>query len=230
MARPHRRPSGLARSRSSTRSTSSSGRGHRFRKQVVQRSPDHHLDQLALVGRGRRSDRADVAAVAQHGHAVGDGGRPRRTCARCRSWSRRAALSAAMTSNRRSISLSTQRRRRLVEDEQPGVEREGLGDFDELLLADPQPLDRPVWSTRGTLRRASSAAASRCMRRRRASRQRLRGSRPRKMFSATVSSGMRLSSWWMVAMPRRWASRGPVQREWLAIEETLAVVVRCRPR
>ncbi len=42
--------------------------------------------------------------------------------------------------------------------------------------------------------------------------RKLRGWRSRKMFSATVSSGMRLSSWWMIAMPARSASRVPVKR------------------
>ena len=36
-----------------------------------------------------------------------------------------------------------------------------------------------------------------------------KGAWPRKMFSATVRSGNCSSSWWMVAIPRRWACAGP---------------------
>ena len=38
------------------------------------------------------------------------------------------------------------------------------------------------------------------------------GSRPRKMFAATPSSGTRFSSWWMIATPARSASRTLVNR------------------
>ncbi len=36
-------------------------------------------------------------------------------------------------------------------------------------------------------------------------------SRPRKMFAATVRSGTRFSSWWMIRMPASSASRGPAK-------------------
>ena len=38
----------------------------------------------------------------------------------------------------------------------------------------------------------------------------LRGSRPMKMFCATVRSGIRLNSWWMMLMPSSSACLGDV--------------------
>ena len=47
---------------------------------------------------------------------------------------------------------------------------------------------------------------------------------PRKMFSATVSSGNSSSSWCTVAMPAACASRGEANRTGRAIDEDLALV------
>ena len=58
----------------------------------------------------------------------------------------------------------------------------------------------------------SSAAASSCIRPKSISPSGPRGSRHRKMFWATVSSGSRLSSWWIMEMPRRWTSSGVAPR------------------
>ena len=53
----------------------------------------------------------------------------------------------------------------------------------------------------------------------------MRGSRPRKMLSATVSSGTRLSSWWMMAMPAASAWRTLAKRTGRPSTSSLAVVV-----
>ena len=82
-----------------------------------------------------------------------------------------------------------QRRGRLVHDEDARVERQRLGDLDELLLADaqpgdprlrveldPEPLEQAPRRPRPCVRRSRISPAS-------------SGSRPRKMFAATPSSG-----------------------------------------
>ena len=70
---------------------------------------------------------------------------------------------------------------------------------------------RPSRRRRGRGCRASRAARARARAHRapsRARRSAVRGAWPRKMFSATVSSGNSSSSWWTVAMPAACASRG----------------------
>src|SRR6185312_17232160 len=57
------------------------------------------------------------------------------------------------------------------------------------------------------LRRASSSAARRRTARR-STRPSLRGSRPSRMFSATVRLGQRFTSWYTVAIPASWAAPG----------------------
>ena len=100
----------------------------------------------------------------------------------------------------------------LVHDEDAGVERQGLGDLDELLLAHAQAggarLGVEVDAEAGEeLCRAATTMARRS--RKRPARS---GSRPRKMLAATLSSGTRLSSWWMMATPARSASRTLAKR------------------
>ena len=86
-------------------------------------------------------------------------------------------------------------RGRLVHDQHSRVERERLGDLDHLLLghgkvADPAPRVHPqVRATRtGPRARVLSARSSRT------NGSRARGSRPMKMFWATVRCGIRFSS------------------------------------
>ena len=119
-----------------------------------------------------------------------------------------------------------QGRGRLVHDQDAGLERQRLGDLDQLLLADPQGADAGV----GVEVDAQAGSAARGAARSRAAAvddqpgdQRV--SRPRKMLSATLSSGTRLSSWWMMAMPAASASRGAGEADRRAIERELAVVV-----
>ena len=57
---------------------------------------------------------------------------------------------------------------------------------------------------------SSSSAAAFICRRRSTKTASLTFSAPRKMFSATVMPGTRLSSWWMIASPCSVASRVPV--------------------
>ena len=85
-------------------------------------------------------------------------------------------------------------RGRLVHDQNARVERQRLGDLDQLLLADAQLGDAAL-RRRCRCRAASeSAFAALTMRRRSTIVPTISGSRPRKMLSAAVSSGTRLSS------------------------------------
>ena len=59
--------------------------------------------------------------------------------------------------------------------------------------------------------RSSRAAAERLLALRSTISPAISFSRPRKMLSATLSSGTRLSSWWMMAMPASSASRTPAK-------------------
>ena len=106
-----------------------------------------------------------------------------------------------------------QRRGRLVHDQDARLERERLGDLDELLLADAEAR-RPAPPGRGRCRagRGGARAAARPWRGGRGRGRRGSGSRPRKMLAATLSSGTRFSSWWMMATPARSASRTLAKR------------------
>ena len=138
-----------------------------------------------------------VPAVLQHGHPVGELRTPRAAGGRCRSTARpRVAAAGGPGRTARSTSCVGQRRGRLVHDQDAGVERQRLGDLDHLLLGDRQragtgvrganvPLPQLVEQRRGS----RSSIGRRSMTPNRA------GSRPRKMFSATVRSGSRLNSW-----------------------------------
>ena len=102
--------------------------------------------------------------------------------------------------------------RRLVEDQQAGVHREGARDRDELLLRGGQAAAAACAATRLTPMRP---AAARCRRpcagdRAAAAARRECGSRPRNTLPATSSVSISSSSWWMTAMPSRAASAGSV--------------------
>ena len=101
---------------------------------------------------------------------------------------------------------------RLVHDQDAGVERERLGDLDELLLADPQAADAGLGVEVDAEAGEQRAGRRRPSRGGRGRGRRGSGSRPRKMLAATLSSGTRLSSWWMMAMPAASASRTPAKR------------------
>ena len=89
----------------------------------------------------------------------------------------------------------------LVHDEDAGVEREGLGDLDELLLAHAQAGDAGVGVEVDPEAGEERPRGGGDMARRSRKRPARSGSRPRKMLAATLSSGTRFSSWWMMATP-----------------------------
>ena len=73
-------------------------------------------------------------------------------------------------------------------------------------------IPRPLTFSRGSMSTPSSPRspwASRCRRARSITPAPSTGSRPRKMFSAAESWGIKVSSWYMVRMPRACAWRGP---------------------
>ena len=77
------------------------------------------------------------------------------------------------------------------------------------------PMRRPAMRASGSSsmpRRARSFRAAAVIAWRSRKRPARSGSRPRKMLAATLSSGTRLSSWWMMATPARSASRTPAKR------------------
>ena len=88
-----------------------------------------------------------------------------------------------------------ERCRRLVHDQHAGILRQRLGDLDALAVGDRERADLGVdveivtVETRRAI--AGRGAASRSSR----GRHRVFGAWPRKMFSATVSSGKSSSSW-----------------------------------
>ena len=133
--------------------------------------------------------------------------------------------SRAMTSNSRSTSLGLKRGRRLVEDDEVGVERERLGDLDELALrggkAGAPPRRAAATCSWPRSARISLARAGASTERDR------RPGRPRsgrKMFSSTERSGARLVSCMTMAMPasQRLARAEDVQRR-AAIEDLAGV-------
>ena len=112
---------------------------------------------------------------------------------------------------------------RLVEDQHAAVERQRLGDLDQLLLGDRKRADEDGRVDGAELR------------------QRLAGPRRRgpdspsatsgcvlisamKMFSATVTSGQSAISWWTKPMPSSWARAGEAISTGFAVEADLAAV------
>ena len=95
----------------------------------------------------------------------------------------------------------------------------------------------PSWPTRRVGRQRGLADRGEQLARcgssiaRRSTSPRRTGSWPRNTFSATVRSGSRLNSWWMMPMPAPWASRGPrnVARSPGELDSAL-VRARTRPR
>ncbi len=101
-------------------------------------------------------------------------------------------------------------RRRLVEDEAPGVAHQRLDDLDPLLDADGQVLDGGAGidgqavAGRQLLDLGAGAPCGR------AGRSSLVFSTPSITFSATVKTGTSLKCWWTIPMPAAMASLGPL--------------------
>ena len=117
-------------------------RGDLFRIEVVQGCARPSSGSTAG---GRLGDREgpDVLPVSQDGDAVGDAENLVQLVGDVDHGD--AMLLQRGDDREKPVDLRlTQRGRRLVQDEKLGVERERFGDFDELLLAHAQPLDRAV--------------------------------------------------------------------------------------
>ena len=115
--------------------------------------------------------------------------------------------SSRMMRNSSSISAIGQRGGRLVHDEHLGVEGERLGDLHHLLLGHGESL-RPC--VRGSMSRCiveqlCGLAVDLPLVEQKP--EPWRGSRPMKMFCATVRCGIRFSSWWMMLIPRSLRAR-----------------------
>ena len=156
---------------------------------------------------GRRH-RVDVAPVAHDRDPVGDLLAARPSGARCRRSPTPRAREVADDPEQLVDLGVVQRRGRLVHDQHVGVERQRLGDLDHLLLGDgesrrPASVGRAAGASARTARAACALSASSSRRK-----PHRRGSRPMKMFCATVRWGIRLSSWWMMLMPSCWAAAG----------------------
>ena len=104
-----------------------------------------------------------------------------------------------------------QGRRRLVHDQDLGVERQGLGDLDHLLLGEREPVQRRVRREGAGRAGPGNGWASARIRARstRRSGPPVSGSRPRKTLPATSRLSRTFSSWWMKLTPARWESVTP---------------------
>ena len=150
-----------------------------------------------------------LAAVAEHGDAVGDGedlvelvgdvddGGAARGEAVER-WRTARAPRGCVSDDVGSSRMSTR-----------GVGRDALDDLDELALGDAEMIDlgRRIDGDAALGEGARAPARHRAGTADEARKHAALGSRPRKMFSATVSSGRRLSSWWTSTMPSARALR-----------------------
>ena len=107
-----------------------------------------------------------------------------------------------------SVSVSGQAGGRLVHDDQARVERQRLGDLDELALRERQLGDAacPARSRRRAGRSSGVAMASSCRPVDQLQRAAAGGSRPMKTLAATSRLSNRLSSWCTKAMPAAIAS------------------------
>ena len=107
--------------------------------------------------------------------------------------------------------VGRQRRRRLVEDQDPRLDRQRLGDLDQLLVGHRQAADRrPDVEPDVELRRTASRARRRIAPQ--STSEAARSARgPMKTFSATDRSGNSRGSWWTTAMPSARAWAGPAR-------------------
>ncbi len=187
------------------------------------RPADHVADE---VGGGQLGGRArdDVPAVAEDRRAVAQLEHLVEPMAD--EQDRDAAVAQAADDREQPLDLvGGQRRGRLVEDQHARLDRERLGDLDQLLVRHRQAADRradvepDVELLEQRLRPARRIAPQSI------GPQRPDGAWPMKTFSATVRSGNRRGSWWTTAIPSARAWAGPVDLTWLAVEPDRA---RCR--
>ena len=140
-----------------------------------------------------RSSVFDQPAVAQHGDAVGQAKHLVHLVRDVED--RHAALAQPLDHAKQPGDLGFgERAGRLVHDQDVGFERQGLGDLDQLLIADAQRADRLPRIDRGIPAVRAAPAAARPSRARRASPSAVRSSRPRKMLAAAESCSTRFSS------------------------------------
>ena len=102
-----------------------------------------------------------------------------------------------------------ERRRRLVEDQDARLDRQRLGDLDELLVGHRQAADRRADVEAGRRARRTAPAPPGASRPSRSCPSRPDGAWPMNTFSATVRSGKRRGSWWTTAIPSARAWAGP---------------------
>ena len=165
----------------------------RLRKEIVDPPPDHHLHELGGVGVADVA-RADIGAVAQHRDAIGDGEDLVEAMADVDDPDAAPLEAAHDVEQARHVAFG-QRRGRLVHDEDARIVRQRAQDLDALPVADGQRADDLIgdeivdFERIEQLLRLSRASRARSMRPAPAC-----GAWPRKMFSATLSSGNSNSS------------------------------------
>ena len=171
-------------------------------------APGHELDDVRLRQSAGRESRRHRPALAQHRHAVGDRQHFLQPVRDERQ--RMAGVAQSGHDLEQAFDLAgAERGGGLVEHDQFGVQRQGLGDFDQL------PLGRGKMPDLG-LQRGQAGLAQEfrmaCARRRSAARRRRPGrpSSGRKRFSSTLRSGASRVSCITIASPLSSASRADV--------------------
>ena len=193
----------LSRREIAHRENGRAGAGHGIPAGERHLSPDHRGNDRALRKALDRSGQ-HALAVAQHRHAIGE--RDDFVQAVRRVDDRNARLRQLPHDLEQGLAFRARERgRRLVHDQDPRVQRQRLGDFDQLLFADPELRDatlrvdldaEPLQERARGLHDAPVVDEG-------PKDQRLAA---KEDFSAAVNSGTRLNSWWMIATPARSAS------------------------
>ena len=167
------------------------GRG--LGEEVADLAADHPRDDLVDGGLGDGVG-GDVLAVAHHGDGVAEG---EDLVEAVGDEDQGAALVAQAAGDREQpVDLdAAERRGRLVHDQQAGVERDRLGDLDDLLVGDGEARGPGGAGRSRTPSRAKSASASAYIAARSMRPPRRCGWRPMKMFSVTDRSGKSVGSW-----------------------------------
>ena len=169
------------------------GAGHGIPASERDLSPDHGgNDRVQRKTFDRRGQHA--LAVAQHGDAIGESDDLVQTVRRVDD--RDARLRQLPHDLEQGLAFRARKRgRRLVHDQDPRVQRQRLGDLDQLLFAYPELARMRRCASISMPSRFKSALAALMIRRWSTKAPRISGSRPRKIFSAAVNSGTRFNSW-----------------------------------